>query len=257
MDICSSNKVVSDEVRQFMLNVRDVNEESITDYLIWKWRELDKRFNYLTARTFNREEESTTTGADFDLELWFVNEKTHVSLAIQAKKFIKQYDSYVRKLRYPNNTRKQMDTLLNYASSNGKLPFYVIYTIPEANTRTLCGKGSTDGSVFMADANIIDKFANRGKGERVSRDALIAKSNPFHCMFCCPIGNIHDYFSAYFPNSTSKKGGRSNDEIPKYVRRILSDRKETLKVEKRRSLNNEGWERFKAVGVYDLRDDKA
>lgn len=40
MNICEANKAVSLEVKKFMLNVLDVKEESITDYLVWKWREL-------------------------------------------------------------------------------------------------------------------------------------------------------------------------------------------------------------------------
>ena len=113
MDICESNKAVSDGVRSFMLHVKDAKEESITDYLVWKWRELDKRFNYLSVRTFNHNEESTLTGADYDLELWFVGSKTHISLVIQAKKFIKQYDSYVRKLRYQTTQRSRWTLCLN------------------------------------------------------------------------------------------------------------------------------------------------
>lgn len=35
-----------------MLNVPDVKEESITDYLVWKWRELDKKVNYINVSTF-------------------------------------------------------------------------------------------------------------------------------------------------------------------------------------------------------------
>lgn len=255
MDICESNKAVSEEVRNFMFHVKDAKEESITDYLVWKWRELDKRFNYLSVRTFNHEEESTKTGADFDLELWFVGPKNHISLAVQAKKFIKQHDSYVRKLRYPKNTKKQMDTLLNYAFSTGKLPFYFIYTIPQNTTKTLCGLGDVNGSIYMADARIIEKFTNKGKSKRVSRDDLIAKSNPFHCMFCCPIGGLEDYLSAYFSNNIDENNGRSNEEMPDYVRRVLSSQID--EENPRTPPNNEGWERFKAVGVYDLRDEDA
>ncbi len=52
-------------IKNFMLNVSDVKEESITDYLVWKWRELDARFKYINITTFTRHMESTTTGADF------------------------------------------------------------------------------------------------------------------------------------------------------------------------------------------------
>ena len=49
-------------------------------------------------RTFNHDEESTKTGADFDLELWLVDQKVHLSLAVQAKKFIQPYAAMSRSL---------------------------------------------------------------------------------------------------------------------------------------------------------------
>ncbi len=42
----------------------------------------------------------------------------------KQKKLKKEYDAYVDKLRYPNNTKKQINTLLNYAKSYDKIPFY-------------------------------------------------------------------------------------------------------------------------------------
>ena len=44
-DPCDCNKAIGLEVRDFVRNVPDVKEESITDYLIWKWKLLDSRFN--------------------------------------------------------------------------------------------------------------------------------------------------------------------------------------------------------------------
>lgn len=254
MDICNVNKAVSADVKNFILHVHDIKEESITDYLIWRWRELDKRFNYLSVRTFNHDEESTITGADFDLELWFVGRKTHVSLAVQVKKFIKQYDSYVRKLRYPDNSKQQMNTLLAYASRNGRLPFYFIYTIPEENTSPLCGAGVLDGAVFMADAKVMVEFADGMRGKRVSRDDLLAESNPFHCLFCCPIGATAEYLSTYFPKGAGVDFERSNEEMPSYARNLLNGEDSDIDNGRAQKPNNEGWERFKAVGVYDLRN---
>lgn len=89
MNICEANKAASFKVKNFMQNVKDVKEESITDYLVWKWRELDKRFSYINTSTFTRQEENMRTGADFELELWLVGKKSHYTLVFQAKKFIK------------------------------------------------------------------------------------------------------------------------------------------------------------------------
>ena len=119
MNLCDANKAVSLEVKNFMLlNVPDVKEESITDYLVWKWRELDSRFKYINVATFTRQEESTTTGADFEIELWLVGNKFHFPLVFQAKKFVKPNDSYVTKLNYPSKTQGQLTTLLAYAKAH-------------------------------------------------------------------------------------------------------------------------------------------
>jgi hypothetical protein len=256
MNICDSNRAVSLEMLNFMRHVADIKEETITDYLAWKWRELDKRFNYLSMQTFNHDKESTTTGADFDLELWLIGVQTHVSLAVQAKKFIKPYDSYIKRLNYPDGTKRQMNTLLSYAAANNKLPFYFIYTIPASQTSTMCGlRSNSDCGVFMADARIMQEFADGKRGKRASRDDLISTSNPFHCMFCCPLGS-DGYFDGYFPGTGQNAANRSNDALPHYVRELLGERTDQPKAQSQdRVVNNEGWSRFRAVGVYDLRND--
>ena len=256
MNICESNRAVSLKVLNFMRNVGDIKEESITDYLVWKWRELDERFNYLSMRTFNHDEESTTTGADFDLELWLVGRKTHVSLAVQAKKFIKPYDSYIKRLNYPNGTKQQINTLLNYATTNNKLPFYFIYSIPESQTNTMCGKPiNADCGVFMADAKVMEQFADGKHGKRASRDDLPSKSNPFHCMFCCPLGPDGRYFDTYFPGTSQGTTSQTNEALPQYVKQLLVGRSDQSRNDGlEQAVHNEGWNRFRAVGVYDLRD---
>ncbi len=49
ISICDSNKAIGLEVRDFIANVTDTKEESITDYLIWRWKLLDARFKFLSA----------------------------------------------------------------------------------------------------------------------------------------------------------------------------------------------------------------
>ena len=259
MDICTSNKAVSLEVKNFMLNVADVKEESITDYLVWKWREIDKRFNYLSVTSFDRHKESTVTGADFDLELWLVGRKTHLSLAVQAKKFIKQHDSYIKKLNYPNGTKQQMNTLLAYSTANNRLPFYFIYSVGGAPSTTMCGPSNTvDSVVFMADARVMEEFADGKRGKRASRDDLIRASNPFHCMFCCPLAKDGSYFQGYFPAARPGASSRSNEELPQYVKDLLITSRDQVSNLDRPSVapsERGNWSAFRAVGVYDMRDD--
>lgn len=119
IDLCERNKAIGLQVRDFILNVPNAKEESITDYLVWQWGLLDSRFRYIKVKTFTRQEENTSTGADFELELWVVGKTKFLPLLFQAKKFLKPFDSYQQKLNYPNNKQKQLATLLAYASTKG------------------------------------------------------------------------------------------------------------------------------------------
>ncbi len=255
MNICEANKAVSLEVKNFMLNVPDVKEESITDYLVWKWRELDTRFKYINVTTFTRHEESATTGADFELELWLVGRKHHFPLVFQAKKFVKPSDAYVTKLNYPAGTQGQLTTLLAYAKARKKLPFYAFYSLPDSKTQTLCGASDmSDTAIFMADAHTVKAFADGKHGNRVSKNKLLKATNPFHCMFCCPLAQDDDYFSGYFSALTEGAEAHDNETLPSYVSMLLSGRmlelgeKETLTL-----INQNELRAFRAIGVYDMR----
>jgi len=70
MDICEENRALENQVWEFIEYVDDVEEESITDYLVWQWRKLNDRFNYLSVAKHTKQKENPTSGADFELELW-------------------------------------------------------------------------------------------------------------------------------------------------------------------------------------------
>lgn len=253
MDTCTATKAVSLDVKSFMENVPDVKEESITDYLVWRWRELDKRFKYINITLFTRQQEATT-GADFELELWLVGRKFHLPLILQAKKFIKEHDSYVAKLNYPKGTQAQLQKLLAYAKVKKKLPFYAFYSIPDAGTQTMCKYDESDTAVFMADANRVKEFADGIHGTKVSKNQLLKISNPFHCMFCCPLIQLDKYFKYYFFSQFSETKPHDNKQLPEYVSMLLDGRiseNETLDVIKRNELRV-----FRVVGTYDMRDDE-
>jgi hypothetical protein len=256
MKICGADKSVFLEVKNFMLNVPDVKEESITDYLVWKWRELNARFKYINVSTFTRQEESTKTGADFELELWLIWQKFHFPLVFQAKKLDKKHNSYVTKLKYPAKTQKQLNTLLSYAKTHNKLPFYAFYSIPDSNTQTMCYAGNvSDTAIFIADAHKVKAFADGKHGNRVSKYALLKATNPFHCMFCCPLTLSGYYFTSYFSELTEGAEARDNEKLPNYVSMLLDGRILELSEDEMLSVINQNELRvFRAVGVYDMRD---
>lgn len=38
IDLCSCHEGLVKNIKKFLENVRDVKEESITDYLMWQWK---------------------------------------------------------------------------------------------------------------------------------------------------------------------------------------------------------------------------
>lgn len=256
--ICDCNKAVGREVRDFISNVPNAKEESITDYLVWKWRLLDARFNYIkpqTLKTFTRQEESRTTGADFELELWLVGRTKSIPLIFQAKKFLKPHGLYVNKLNYPGNTQRQLQTLLSYAASNRLLPFYAIYTAASAADPLCGGRIDVATGVYMMDAKTIKKVADGAYGRTIALDQLIERSNPFHCMFCCSLGIEEHYFARYFNSEAVGLVGRSNDALPSYVMRILAMERRPQYGDEIASVRIDGeLPSVRTIGTYDLRE---
>src|SRR4051794_6336015 len=72
--LCQANRELSRRVAHFLSKVRSAREESVTEYLLWQWSEIDDRFEYLLATQHSTHKEKVS-GADFELELWLVGEK--------------------------------------------------------------------------------------------------------------------------------------------------------------------------------------
>ncbi|MBU0558176.1 MAG: hypothetical protein KJ799_03645 [Bacteroidetes bacterium] len=263
MEICDNNKIISKSVLEFIQFVPDVNEESITDYLVWQWRKLDKRFNYLNIEKYSKEDENKKTGADFELELWLIKDNKPIPFVVQAKKFIKDYNSYCSKLNYKTKAKKrQIYILSNYAKTEKRLPFYLIYSKPDKDTRIICGGMKNnlfeeETSLYFADAYVIEQMSKDYKNKKLSKNEILEQSNSFCCLFCCPLtrhNNLHDYFSHYYSKALSEHSAifDGENEIPIYVRQIMSneinDNQIYGLIEEYR-LN-----RFRNIGVMDLRN---
>lgn len=259
--ICENNKRISADVKNFIKNVSKLNEESITDYLVWKWRELDRKFNYIkTLEIFTHEDESKRTGADLEMELWLVGKRSYIPLVFQAKKFIEPYDSYLRKLNYPEGTQRQLNTLLNYAKTGKKpFPFYLFYSLSDSETKVRCSLRHTldDVSVFMVDAHTIKDFANKPAKTALSRNEILAEGNPFHCLFCCPL-NLRTYLRHYFKVRFHSDNIISPDNpLPEYVSLLLNNRiVEMSKEEVIGIINRNKLQQIRIVGVFDLRESE-
>ncbi len=246
-------------MKNFVLNVHDVKEESITDYLVWKWREADDRFKYIDIHTFTRQEESTTTGADFQLQLWLVGKTHHLPLVFQAKKLTKKYAAYHAMLNYPFGTQSQLTTILSYAQATGHIPFYMFYGVADSETTAdCCGAQVFDTSVFMADAHVVKRFADGHHGKRIAKNALLGAARPFSCMFCCQpnLRNMqYVYSKKWFLTFINDDERYKNENLPDYVTQLVDVDSSELGAETVPGLiTRYELSVFRAVAVYDLRD---
>jgi hypothetical protein len=265
MKLCDVNKEISNEVLNFIKNVPDVGEESITDYLLWQWRKSDNRFNYLDVKKFTKSEENKTSGADFEVELWFLGRSFCIPMVVQAKKFLTNYGGYRRKLNYPDDTQEQLRTLLSYAKSKDYIPFYFIYTVPECGTTVLCCEDSLainhDTGIYIASAYAIEGLANKLKGKRLSRDRILKESSPLHCLFCCPL-EIRKVFTRlcspevinFYEEYATKFNG---DNMPEYVRYLVSNQAAELEDRRlHRIIVESDLKKYRYVATFDMRDEE-
>lgn len=224
MNACDAHKAVTADVKQYLLNVPSVNEESITDYLVWKWRLLDSRFKCIQVKTHSHHKESKTSGADFEMELWIVGRAFSLPLLFQAKKLMKPYDSYVRKLRYPGNSKRQLALFLKYAKSKGRIPFYALYAVPDHTGGPGCNcTDATDGGVFVVDAGVIEDFADGVHGKRIAKGDLLGASQPFYCWCCCSSSLITSYLNGASKLLAPGMGVIPTAELPPYARLSLGE----------------------------------
>lgn len=240
-ELCSCHKLLAEKVQEFLNNLTDVKEESITDYLMWKWKEVDPLFKCLRATPHNSHKEHHISGADFELELWILGNKKTVSLAVQAKKFIKAHDSYVSKIKYPKNTSEQIDKLIRYSENkeNSRIPVYFLYSVPLAS-KTLCKHHYKNSGVFVASAYEMKAFSQSKSRTELSLDKILDKSHSLACYFCHDKSEESEFFRYLGINENVD----SDVTIPNYVHDILNGRVSNTNLPKA----------FRWIAVYDLRD---
>ncbi len=91
---CIQHRKIAQNVWEFIDYVNNVGEESITDYLVWQWKKLNAQFNYINVVKHSKQYEHKTSGADFELELWMLLQNKSFSFVFQAKKLLREYNSY-------------------------------------------------------------------------------------------------------------------------------------------------------------------
>jgi len=124
-----------------------VNEESLTDYLLWQ---ISKTVPWVRYHKFSRRKEGEETGADW--EWWFVDRQHALGMRVQAKLLHNSSKQNGKALLYRNKKGYQIEMLIRSSITKGVLPFYAFYWGNGTN-KTLCQPSRTsDEGVFMAVA---------------------------------------------------------------------------------------------------------
>jgi hypothetical protein len=107
-----------------------VGEEAITDYLLLDLHRYSPRLSYL--QKWNRHQEATRTGADWDW--WFVRPdlSAGVGLRIQAKR-LDFFTQRFQRMEHHNRTWRQIDLLQSSAATAGMHALYCLYLATDAS----------------------------------------------------------------------------------------------------------------------------
>lgn len=246
MPLCQMHKNIEDEVVDFTAHVPSAGEESITDYLFWRWSLLNQKNSHLVAKSFTKLEESRTTGADFEMEIWFIGDNYSLPLAIQAKKISNEHKAYRSAFSYPNDTKQQINTLLNYVKQNKRLPLYMLYS----QSAVYPYSKTSDCGVYIASAFDIENFTNLPKGTKLSKSKILDRCIHFYQLFCeLTQDSVNDYISietitnrlkelfskksALKSKLTEQIENNKTETLPDYVQLILESSQQQLNSDKK------------------------
>lgn len=248
-NLCQIHTDIEQEVVDFMAHVKGVGEESITDFLLWRWAKANNNFKHFNVKTFTKAQENTISGADFELKLWVLTKFGSFSMAFQAKKISKPFNGYHSKINYKskNAKHKQIDVLLNYAKSSTYpvIPMYCFYSKSDSINHHL-------GGVFATSAGYIKYLSNEPKSTRISRSQLLGPHYPFHAFFCThhilkdqmEIENFEAYKNFLVPS----------EDLPPYIEAILEEHESSALMKD--YLEKYKLSQFKHIGVLDIRNEE-
>ncbi len=202
--LCSETKRVSEEVYDFIDNISNVQEETLTEYLFWQWRKINKRVKFIERKNLHTKKEEAETGADFEIEIWLIKGKKALPFLVQAKKIIKTTNSYCKKsLNYDcSKPKKQYELLLEEAKKHNMIPLYMFYTAK-----------SKSETIYIASAYKVKKLAidcmKKKKSKTITREDILSISKNIIECFC------HTFKHAFDNNHSH--------DIPAYISQYLND----------------------------------
>jgi hypothetical protein len=201
MKQCAEVTLISKEIKNWLLKQPEVNEESLTDWLLYQ---ISAKVKNTIQIKFSRRKEAKKTGADW--EWWFLFKRINYKMRVQAKKINCEKD-YYKGIAYKNKYGLQIEALLRDAILTNSIPFYAFYT--SIAEKAMCPKNPFDEGVFIAGANTIHKTFITGGKRKIFPQDLLGISNALSCFFCCPfisyITGLYCFFNNYYTLDTNKR----------------------------------------------------
>lgn len=249
--LCVELVKICADVVEFLTHVSSVNEESVSDYLLWKWRAADSRFRTTKLRKYTHHEEAELTGADFSLEIWVLGTHRSYPMIFQAKKFQKAYHSYVGKFAYPKGSKAQIGKLLSYSAAHHYTPYYVIYSSTGLPSTKCRAHGAGISGVHALTANHAKQFADGLCGKKLSLSAILSKCRPLPCLFCHGCASPKSLSGLAEGGEPERPTPLENSQVPEYVWRLANgDAEEPILRHKEQQ--SPDW-RPECLAVWDLR----
>lgn len=227
MSLCHEITEVSKEIYNFSNNVTSVQEETLTEYLMWKWSLISKKVTFLKKSRLHTKIEESKSGADFELEIWIIGKKKSLPFFIQAKKLFKETNSYCNSsLNY--NTKKikpQYQLLIDKALSKKFIPLYMFYT-----------NLSEKESIYIADAFKIKNKAidcsTKKKSKVITRiEILNLATNFIDLFFRCKCSK--EYQNILTNNIDINDYLISTNSLPKYLNEQKLAKRHTILIDRR------------------------
>lgn len=177
--ICKISRDANDYVDGWITRQPEIKEESITEWLLDYF---DQHSNLLKYYQFNRHEEGTYSGADWDW--WILLNNGCFKLRIQAKK-VKAGTNHYNAITHSNKNGYQIDLLLNSSSRYNFYPLYALYGKQEGVER--CKKPPKPISLHICSAQEIYDLIFGSARQRIESSDLLGLTIPLECLFCCPL----------------------------------------------------------------------
>ncbi|KFF02052.1 DUF6615 family protein [Chryseobacterium luteum] len=220
LGICHAFSACSREILHWQNKQPNVNEESISDWMLFKLNDHNPR---IKSVQFTRFEEARFTGADY--ELWVIGDRYSRKFRIQAKRLRKDNDHY-SSIGYSNNHNMQIEKLISDADNVNAIPLYAFYN--NENLPSRCPLYSNEGTYVASAKEIFENVISPAKS-CTSTEKLISLSVPLKCLFCCYLQNEIDsdtFLKRYFNMKDGKEGKINVRELPAYVTELLTSSNE-------------------------------